>query len=158
MAETPPDEPHWERRVLERIALEGLAEQRRRRRWGIFFKLVVLFYIGLFFLLFVDWESSTEKISEGARHTAVVQLNGVIQPKGDASAERVIAALQSAFEDKGTAGVILRINSPGGSPVQSGMINDEMRRLRAKYPHTPLYARGGEEGGLHAPPPTARRT
>src|SRR5574340_290451 len=140
MAETPPDEPHWERRVLERIALEGLAEQRRRRRWGIFFKLVVLFYIGLFFLLFVDWESSTEKISEGARHTAVVQLNGVIQPKGDASAERVIAALQSAFEDKGTAGVILRINSPGGSPVQSGMINDEMRRLRAKYPHTPLYA------------------
>jgi protease-4 len=67
-------------------------------------------------------------------------MTGVIQDAGDASAEHIIGALQAAFEDKRTAGVILRINSPGGSPVQAGMINDEIRRLRTKYPKIPLYA------------------
>ena len=137
--ETPQDKPNWERSVLEKIALEGLAEQRRRRRWGIFFKLVFFAYLGIVLAYLIDWGESEGKLGDGKTHSALVQLNGVIQAKGDASAERVISGLQSAFEDKGTQGVILRINSPGGSPVQSGIINDEMRRLRQLHPNIPLY-------------------
>ena len=136
----PSREPDWERRVLEKIALDGLTEQRRRRRWGIFFKSVGFIYVGIVLALLADWGGEAEKLADGKRHTAVVELDGVIQAKGDISAENVLGALQSAFEDKGTAGVILLINSPGGSPVQAGMINDEIRRLRGKYPAVPVYA------------------
>lgn len=129
----------WERKALERIALEGIAEQRRSRRWGIFFKLLGFLYFTLFLVVLGDWDGSVEKLGDGTRHTALVQINGAIQAKGDASAERVNSALQSAFEDKGTQGVILSINSPGGSPVQAGIIFDEIRRLRVKYPKVPLY-------------------
>ena len=137
--ENPQDKPNWERSVLEKIALEGLQEQRRRRRWGIFFKLILVAYIGIALAYLIEWEGADGKLGDGKSHSALVQLNGVIQAKGDASAERVISGLQSAFEDKGTQGVILRINSPGGSPVQSGIINDEMRRLRQLHPTIPLY-------------------
>ncbi|MFX5768982.1 S49 family peptidase, partial [Acinetobacter baumannii] len=78
--------------------------------------------------------------AEHRKHTALVELSGVIAPNGEASAERIVSSLQSAFDDKNTQGVILKINSPGGSPVQSGIINDEIGRLRALYPDTPLYA------------------
>ena len=132
--------PQWEQKVLEKIALEGLAEQRRRRRWGIFFKLLGFVYLTAVLGAAFEWGGGSEKLADGHRHTALVQLEGVISPKSDASAENVMGALQSAFEDKGTAAVVLRINSPGGSPVQSGMINDEIRRLRKKYPEIPLYA------------------
>ncbi len=131
---------NWERKVLERIALEGIAEQRRHRRWSIFFKLLGFAYLALLLAILGDWGGSVDKFGDGTRHTALVEMHGVIQAKGEASAEHVISALQSAFEDKGTQGVILSINSPGGSPVQAGMINDEINRLRAKYPKVPLYA------------------
>jgi len=134
-----PADPNWDRKIIEKIALEGIAEQRRHRRWGIFFKLLGFAYIGLVLAYVIDWGDSAERLGDGKKHTALVQLNGVIQAKGDASAERIMPALQSAFEDKGTQGVILRINSPGGSPVQSGIINDEIWRLRGKYPNIPLY-------------------
>ena len=137
--ETPQKEPQWERSVLEKVALEGIVEQRRRRRWGIFFKLLTFVYVGVMLWFFIDWGDSAERLGDGKKHSALVQLNGVIQAKGDASAERVISGLQSAFEDKGAQGVILRINSPGGSPVQSGIIHDEIRRLRALHPSVPLY-------------------
>ena len=130
---------HWERGVLEKIALEGIAEQRRARRWGIFFKLLGLAYLGVFLLAISDWNNSVDQLGEGQAHTALVQIHGVIQAKGSASAENVMTALQSAFKSKGTRGIILSINSPGGSPVQAGMINDEIARLRAKYPQVPLY-------------------
>ena len=128
----------WERKVLEKLALEAVAEQRRGRRWGIFFKLLGFGYLALILGLVVDW-GQTERLAEGAKFTALVNLNGVIKAKGDANAEHVVNGLQAAFEDKHTAGVILRINSPGGSPVQSGIINDEMRRLRAAHPDIPLH-------------------
>ncbi len=137
--EAPHNETQWQRSVLEKIALDGLIEQRRRRRWGIFFKFIGFIYLGLVFAYVVDWGDSADRLGDGKKHSALVQLNGVIQAKGDASAERIISGLQSAFEDKGTQGVILRINSPGGSPVQSGIINDEIRRLRGRYPSIPLY-------------------
>ncbi len=133
------NELNWERKVLEKLALEALAEQKRSRRWGIFFKLLGFGYLALLLVVALDLGKS-DHVAEGAKFTALVELQGVIKAKGDANAEHVISALQAAFEDKHTAGVILRINSPGGSPVQSGIINDEMRRLRAKYPAIPLHA------------------
>ena len=128
----------WERKVLEKLALEALAEQRRGRRWGIFFKLLGFGYLAVILGLALDW-GAADKLADGAKFTALVNLNGVIKAKGDANAEHIISGLQAAFEDKHTAGVILRINSPGGSPVQSGIINDEMRRLRAAHPEIPLH-------------------
>ncbi len=128
----------WERRTLERLAQDVLKEQRTKRRWGIFFKLATFAYLIAVLVLVVDW-GHPEKLAD-RKHTAVVYLHGPIQAKGDASAENVIASLQSAFEDKRTVGVVLRINSPGGSPVQSGIIHDEIKRLRAKFPEIPLHA------------------
>ncbi len=124
--------------MIEKLALEAVTEQRRRRRWGIFFKLLGFGYLTLILALVVDWDQS-DKLVDGSRITALVNLEGVIKAKGDADAENVISGLQSAFENKHTVGVILRINSPGGSPVQSGIINDEMRRLRAAHPSIPLH-------------------
>jgi protease-4 len=133
------NQPNWERQVIEKIALEGIAEQRRGRRWSIFFKLLGFAYVTVLLVAMVDWGDSAD-LADGKKTTALVDLAGVIQAKGDANAENVISALQAAFKSKHTAGVVLRINSPGGSPVQAGMINDEIRRLRAAHPEVPLYA------------------
>jgi len=140
---TDPTPPNWERAVLERVALRALEEQRRSRQWSALFK--ILWFIFAFLVLagWMGWIGRGEKDMAAAtagKHTAVVDLDGVIAPEGKASAERIIKGLDRAFKDPGTQGVILRINSPGGSPVQAGYINDEMRRLRAKYPKVPLYA------------------
>jgi protease-4 len=129
---------NWERQVIEELATAALKEQRRSRRWGIFFKLLTFAYITFIIIAAFDWSGSAESLS-GGRHTALVDLVGVIESKGDANAERINAALQSAFKDKNTQGVILRVNSPGGSPVQSGIIYDEIRRLRGIYPNIPMY-------------------
>ncbi len=133
----PNNDPQWERQLLEKIALASLQEQRAKRRWGIFFKLALLSYLVVVLVLVVDW-GGPEKLVDG-KHTALINLRGTIDAGGDASADKINGALQSAFEDKGTAGVIMRINSPGGSPVQSGIVYDEIRRLRTKYPQIPLY-------------------
>jgi len=130
---------NWERGVIERLAEEGLREQRLARRWGIFFKLLT--FALLFLALFVTLGTLFEREATCAsKCTAVVELRGELDTDELASAENVITGLQAAFKNKGTQGVILRINSPGGSPVQAGQINDEIRRLRGKYPDTPIYA------------------
>ncbi|MFN6962002.1 MAG: S49 family peptidase [Rhodocyclaceae bacterium] len=129
---------NWEREVLEKVALAAITEQRRARRWGIFFKLLGFAYLAVLLAVVGDW--SVFSPDKAARHTALIDLQGVIQAKGDVNADDVLSALQSAFDDKGTVGVVLRINSPGGSPVQAGIIADEIRRLRAKHPNKPLYA------------------
>ena len=128
----------WERKLLEKVALAALTEQRRARRWGIFFKLLTFAYITWIILLVTGWTPSDKPSAD--KHTALVEIDGLIAPGADASADRVTSALQAAFEDERTKGVVLRINSPGGSPVQAQMIYDEMRRLRKQYPNTPLYA------------------
>ena len=133
------EEPNWERKVLEKVALGAINEQRQARRWGIFFKLLGFAYLSLLLATLVDWEALKTE-GEGGKHTALVEMQGVIQAKGDANADDIVGALQSAFDDKHAAGVVLRINSPGGSPVQAGIITDEIRRLRAKHPDKPLYA------------------
>ena len=132
------EEKNWERETLEKLAFSALKEQTRARRWGIFFKLLTFAYITFILLMVFEWRGDGEFTADG-KHTAVVDLEGVIDAKGDASADKITGALQSAFKDKNTQGAILRINSPGGSPVQSGIINDEVRRLRGIYPNTPLY-------------------
>src|SRR2546422_464220 len=129
----------WERELVTRLAMAAVREQRRARLWGIFFKLLAFAYITLVLLLAVDWKGGADVV-RGKKHTAMVDLNGIIAPGTDASADKVTTALQAAFKDKNTQGVVLRINSPGGSPVQSQTIYDEMRRLRKKYPDIPLYA------------------
>lgn len=128
----------WERQALEKVALAAITEQRRARKWGIFFKLLLFIY--LFALLFVGMGWFGKRDISPGKHTALVEVSGIISANTPASADNVMAGLQDAFKDKRTQGVILRINSPGGSPVQAGYISDEMRRLRIKYPSIPLYA------------------
>jgi len=132
-------EENWERRVLEQLATEGLREQRRARRWGIFFKLLTFGFLFFVLLAVLGTLASSEKICLD-KCTGVVDIQGALESNSRASAENVIAGLQAAFKNKGTRGVVLRINSPGGSPVQAGEINDEIRRLRGKYPETPIFA------------------
>lgn len=129
----------WNKQVLEKLVLSSLREQRRARQWGIFFKSLAFIY--LFMLLFfgLGWLGNSD-MSISGKHTALVELRGVISPDTISSADNINAGLQHAFKDAKTQGVILRINSPGGSPVQAGYINDEIRRLRAEYPEIPVYA------------------
>lgn len=134
--------PSWERNVLERVALAAVTEQRRARRWGIFFKLFFAAYLLLVLLLAQGPKFGETALTE--RHTALVDLEGVIDSEGKASADNVIGGLRAAFENKNVAGVILRANSPGGSPVQSSYIYNEIGRLREKYPNIPLYAVVGD--------------
>ena len=130
---------NWERSLLENLALASLREQRRTRSWGIFFKILAALY--LFILLFaaLGWiEEGSVRLPE--KHTALIEVKGVIAADTMSSAEKIVSSLQAAFKDKNTKGVVLRINSPGGSPVQAGYINDEIHRLRLKYPQIPVYA------------------
>ncbi len=143
MTDPNPAAANWERAVLEKIALKALDEQRRTRQWTALFRLLWLIVVFIILSAWMGWIGRADKdsslASTSVRHTALVDLEGVIAPDSKASADKIIKSLNRAFKDSGTQGVVLRINSPGGSPVQSGYINDEMRRLRVKYPNTPLY-------------------
>lgn len=135
-----PEPGKWERDLLGRLVLATLLEQRRARRWGIFFKSLLFVY--LFALLFLALPHVSGEGSLGigkGRHTALVDLNGVIAADSEANADDIIDGLRAAFKDSGTAGVILRINSPGGSPVQANQINEAIHSLRKQHPQIPLY-------------------
>jgi protease-4 len=116
-----------------------LEEQRRARRWKIFFRFAGLGVVLLLAAASFGWIQSPETVGT-VRHTAVIEIDGVLEAGGEIDADAVIGALRSAFRDGATAGVVVRINSPGGSPVQAGLISDEILRLRAAHPETPLYA------------------
>ena len=128
-------------KLLEKTLLAGVQEQRRARRWGIFFKLLTFVYLFGALALFSPMLQLGE-VRKGAHkaHTAVINVRGAIADQESASADNIVGALRAAFEDPQTRGVILRINSPGGSPVQSGYVYDEIRRLRGEYPAIKLYA------------------
>lgn len=133
--------PGWEREVLEKVLLATVTEQRRARRWRIFFRLAGIGVILLVLASAFGWIRPTDPTGVAVgRHTAVVQIDGVLAAGGEVDADGVIDALRAAFKDTATAAVVLRINSPGGSPVQAGLINDEVRRLRTANPSTPVYA------------------
>ncbi len=128
----------WERDVIERLAFAALTEQRRSRRWSIFFRMLFALIVVTILILVIAGNWSEAPLA--GRYTALVDLDGVIDANSNASADNVITGLRAAFESKSTAGVILRADSPGGSPVQASYIYDEVKRLRAKYPKIPLYA------------------
>ncbi|NML46914.1 S49 family peptidase [Ramlibacter sp. G-1-2-2] len=129
--------PGWERATMEKLLFATLEEQRTARRWRAFVRLAwLVFFIFLIWTLTYRGAPSSDK---STAHTAVIEIEGEIGPKQEASAEFILAAAKAAFEDSGSQAVVLLINSPGGSPVQAGMINDELRRLKAKY-KKPLYA------------------
>ncbi|URV25841.1 S49 family peptidase [Burkholderia gladioli] len=130
-------EPNWERAALERIAMAAIVEQRAARRWRIAFRF--LWLIVFVVLVFAIFDFSGDGKLSSSRHTALVTIDGEIAAGTNANAEDINSALDDAFEDSGTVGVVLRINSPGGSPVQAGIVYDEIRRLRKKYPSKPLY-------------------
>jgi protease-4 len=130
---------NWEREVLEKLVFATLKEQKASRRWGIFFKALTLLVIvfGLSAYFDFSWPGSDGETL--GRHTALIEVEGAIESEGSGSAGVVIPALNKAFSDSGSVAVVLHINSPGGSPVQAGMIVDEMNRLRKGYPAKPLY-------------------
>jgi protease-4 len=134
-----PGDEGWEKALVNRVVLDHLREQRRSRRWGILFKFLTLGY--LIAVLVALWPGNlTETVTSGGKHTALIEVQGIIAPETNAAADRVVAALRKAYEDDNTKGIVLRINSPGGSPVQAGYINDEIKRLREKHPDIPVYA------------------
>lgn len=139
-----PNEPQatqsvpWERQVLEKVALAAIQEQRKTRHWGILFKSLTFIYLFIVLFLVADWFEGAESTLAAGKHTALIDIQGVIAAE-EVNADQVILSLQDAFEDKKTQGVVVRINSPGGSPVQAGAINDEMRRQRKLHPDIPLY-------------------
>ena len=135
-----PGDDRWARDALTKLAFAAVAEQRRARRWGIFFKL--LFFGYLVALLVLAWPDNLTTVATTAvkPHTALIHVDGLISGSTEASAKNVIEALRKAFKDKNTVGVILEINSPGGSPVQAGEIYDEIQKLRQQYPKIPIHA------------------
>jgi len=130
-------EPGWERATLEKLAFAALNEQRSSRRWKIFFRLTWLVLIAV--VAFAALRQASPSASKSTPHTAVVDIKGEIASGAEASAEFVVAAMRSALEDEGSQALVLLINSPGGSPVQAGIINDEIVRLKAKH-NKPIYA------------------
>ncbi len=136
--------PGWERDVLEKLALASITEQRTARRWNVFFKLLMFTY-----LLAVGAMAFYPKFEKGMgdgekNHTAVIDVLGVIAESEAANADSIIEGLRAAVKDKKTKGIVLNINSPGGSPVQSAYVFDEIRRLKVKHPEIPIYAVVGD--------------
>lgn len=132
------DDKSW--KLLEKTLLASVQEQRRSRRWGIFFKLLTFTYLLIMLALFSPLMDMEKSATRSANYTALIEVRGVIADKESASADNIVSSLRAAFEDTKVKGVILRINSPGGSPVQSGYVYDEIRRLRALHPDIKLYA------------------
>ncbi len=133
----PNDHKAWQ--LLEKVVMAGTVEHRRTRRWGIFFKLLTFAYLFGALFLFSPF-SKFEKAASTEAHVAVINLRGPIADQEQASADALVGSLREAFDDKNTKAVILRINSPGGSPVQSGYVYDEIKRLRKLHADIKLYA------------------
>lgn len=131
------DRPEW--KILEKVALASMVEQRKTRRWGVFFKSLTFLY--LFFLLVMLIPAGGGSFSGGGKeHVGLVSLDGIIAAETASNANAIVTGLRDAFEAENSIGVILAINSPGGSPVQSGLINDEIYRLRGLHPEKKIYA------------------
>lgn len=136
-----PTSANWQQDVLNKLIFSSLNEQRRARRWNIFFKSLFMVYLLLLFVLMLlpPMGGDGERFSVG-NHTALIEIKGVIAQDAKASADHIITALRAAFKNNKSAGIILRINSPGGSPVQAGYIYDEIKRLRAEHQDKKVYA------------------
>lgn len=132
------DNEAWERELITNLAMGALKEQRRARRWGIFFKLLFVAYLVVFLVAMLPGRDGALSVTKA--HTALIEIRGVIAADAEASADNIVTSLRDAFESSHAKAIILRINSPGGSPVQSGYVYDEIQRLRGLYPDKPVYA------------------
>lgn len=128
--------PEWAG-TLEQLARDMIRDRRSERRWRVFFRLMWLLLA--IFLVLILASGRVATTAPNTPHTALIEVRGEIAAESEASAENLVAALKSAFEDQGARAVVLRINSPGGSPVQAGIVNDEIRRLKALH-RKPVYA------------------
>lgn len=133
-------EPGWERKLVEKLAFAALTEQKNTRRWGIFFKFLMFAYLLALLGLAVYPKFKTEIDSPGSQHTAVIDVVGAIAEDKDANAADIIESLRDAVKDENTKGIILHANSPGGSPVQSSYIYEEIRKIKKEHPTLPIYA------------------
>jgi len=132
---------NWEREAIEKLAFAAVTEQRRARRWGIFFKSLMSLYL-VVILGLTMYPSFKQNIvdDDGQGHTAVVNITGVIAEGSPANADSIIKALRNAAKHEDTKGIILHLNSPGGSPVQSSYIYNEIRKIKAEQPELPIHA------------------
>ncbi len=133
------DKGSLEQSLVNELAREMIQEHRRSRRWSVFFKLLLALYVLGFFLIYLAEDAKMSSLSSD-KHTALIEIDGVISSESEARADYVVTGLRKAFKDSNTQGIIIRINSPGGSPVQAGYINDEIKRLKEEYPDIPVYA------------------
>jgi protease-4 len=131
-----PSNNNWQQQTIEKLAMSGLKEQQTARRWSIFFKALTFGYLFILLILALNWFGG--KAAAGP-HTALIDINGVIEAGGEVNADSVISSLQEAYDSSGTKGIILRFNTPGGSPVQAGIINDEIIRQKKLHPKIPVY-------------------
>ncbi|MDO5625676.1 MAG: S49 family peptidase [Pseudomonadota bacterium] len=130
---------HWEREAIEKLLLADVRERRAARRWRIAKSLVWMLLFGVLLWVLITGGRLPGSAPSTGKHTAMIAIRGAIADQGEASAEYVLPALRNALQDKGTQALVLLINSPGGSPVQAGIIHDEIRRLR-KLHDKPIYA------------------
>ena len=132
------EKENWGNKALEIISQTAFVEQKKARRWGIFFKLATLIYLSILLFFFVS--SADNKIATTGDFTALISINGEISSQSEANASDFKQNLNDAYDNPGTKGIILSINSPGGSPVQAGIMNDEIKRLKSLNPQIPIYA------------------
>ncbi|MCK5354086.1 MAG: signal peptide peptidase SppA [Methyloprofundus sp.] len=135
------DNNGWEREVIEKLAFAAVTEQRRTRRWGIFFKSLMFVYLAaiLGISLYPTLKQSMSS-DDGTGHTAIINITGVIAEGKEANADSIIKSLRNAVKNEDTKGIILHVNSPGGSPVQSSYIFNEIRKIKSENPKMPIYA------------------
>ena len=126
--------------IVDRLVFAALKEQTRARRWRVGFMLFFIVYVSVVTVVFLTDTGDMSLEADGDKHTALVKLSGVIASGEAAGSENVIAGLKSAFKHDDTAGIVIEINSPGGSPVQSAYIFDEIMRLKQEHKTIPVYA------------------
>ena len=132
--------PGWEREIVEKLAFAAITEQRKARRWGIFFKLLMFAYLLAILGIAMYPKFKQDMGMGGKNHTAVIDLVGMIAENQNANAESIIGSLRDAAKDKHTKGIILHANSPGGSPVQSAYVYDEIKKIKKEHPDLPIHA------------------
>ena len=140
MTDETKNKEEWQADVISKLAFAAVDEQRRARRWGIFFKALFFVYILVILIAAFSSPDGSRKLGKASEHTALVDVQGVIAAGAEASADNIIQGLRAAFKEPKAKAVILRINSPGGSPVQAGYVYDEIKRLRKKHKDKKLYA------------------
>ena len=133
-------ESGWEREIIEKLALAAVTEQTRARRWGVFFKSLVFIYLFVMFGMAIYPKIKQDLGVDSKYHTAVIDVVGIIAEDKDANAASIIESLRDAVKDKNTKGIILHSNSPGGSPVQSAYVYEEIRNIKKEHPDLPVYA------------------